>query len=421
MRILIHGINYSPELTGIGKYTGEMAAWLAEIGHEVRVVTAPPYYPQWKVADGYSGKWYRKEKGEVRVHPGRTEVGSLTVYRCPLWVPQNPSGLKRILHLASFALLSFPKMLEQIVWRPDVVLVIEPPLFCAPQSWLVARLCGAKTWLHIQDFEIDAAFDLGILQAKLLRRMVLVAERFLLGRFDRVSTVSLNMMQKLTEKKVEKERAKFFPNWVDDKEIFPLSALSSYRAKLGVSEKTCVALYSGNMGEKQGLEVLVEAAKRTKEDNILFVLCGDGAARERLILQANNQKNILWLPLQPTGQLNELLNFADIHLLPQRAGLGELMMPSKLLGMLASGRPVVAMAEPDTQLANEVSKCGVVLAPGDTDGLTEAIDRLSKMPKERKIMGNAAREAAVKWGVDTILGEFDAELRRLKGARACRE
>lgn len=414
MRILIHGINFSPELTGIGKYSGEMAAWLAECGHEVRVVTAPPYYPQWRVAEGYSGGWYREENISIRPFLRDKECGSLRVYRCPLWVPATPSGSKRLLHLASFALFSFPKMLAQIFWRPDVVLVIEPPLFCAPQAWLTARVSGAKTWLHIQDFEIDAAFDLGILRAEWLRRLVLAGERFLMGRFDRVSTVSLNMMQKLEGKKVGADRARFFPNWVDDEEIFPLSRASAYRSELDIDETACVALYSGNMGEKQGLDVVVEAARRTVGNaDVLFVLCGDGSARERLVLQAKGLSNIRWLPLQPAERLNELLNLADIHLLPQRAGMGELMMPSKLLGMLASGRPVLAMAEQGTQLANEVAKCGVVLVPGDMEGLAAAIERLSLAPGERKIMGEAARIAAVKWTKNTVLGEFDVELRKL--------
>ena len=162
MRILIHGINFSPELTGIGKYSGEMALWLVAQGHEVRVVTAPPYYPMWKVASGYANWWGREERqipprpplkkrGEPKAQPpfeivpspqpsplggegvdcggeGVKFVESIVVYRCPLWVPFQPSGLKRLLHLASFALSSFPVMLRQILWRPDVVFVVEPPL-----------------------------------------------------------------------------------------------------------------------------------------------------------------------------------------------------------------------------------------------------------------------------------------------------
>jgi colanic acid biosynthesis glycosyl transferase WcaI len=168
MRILIHGINFSPELTGIGKYTGEMAEWLAPQGHDVRVVTAPPYYPQWQVADGFANAWSKSQLSALAssLHTSAA-TGKLVVYRCPLWVPAKPSGLKRILHLASFALSSLPVMLSQVLWRPQVVWVVQPALFCAPQALLVARLCGAKAWLHIQDYEVDAAFDLGLLKGSL--------------------------------------------------------------------------------------------------------------------------------------------------------------------------------------------------------------------------------------------------------------
>jgi len=161
LRILIYGINYSPELTGIGKYTGEMAEWLAEQGHDIRIATAPPYYPEWKVADGYSAVRYWRE-----------QVDGVDVWRCPLYVPSRPSGLKRILHLASFALSSMPVIFRQIFWKPDVIVVIEPPLFCAPAAWLTAQLSSAKCWLHIQDFEVNAAFDLGIIPFPWMKKLV---------------------------------------------------------------------------------------------------------------------------------------------------------------------------------------------------------------------------------------------------------
>jgi colanic acid biosynthesis glycosyl transferase WcaI len=123
MKILLYGINFAPELTGIGKYTGEMAAWLVAQGHDVRVVTAPPYYPAWAVSPGYSGRTYRTE-----------DWHGAKVLRCPLWVPSQPGGLKRLLHLASFALSSLPVMLGQVFWRPQVVWVVEPALFCAPTA-----------------------------------------------------------------------------------------------------------------------------------------------------------------------------------------------------------------------------------------------------------------------------------------------
>jgi len=167
VKILLYGINFSPELVGIGKYTGEMAAWLASKGHEVRVVTAPPYYPEWKIGAEYAGKGYCREM-----------LDEVQVLRCPLYVPSRATGLKRIVHLASFALSSMPVVLSQVRWRPDIIWVVEPALMCAPTAWLAARSCGAKAWLHVQDFEVDAAFALGLVRSKALKKVVQALESF---------------------------------------------------------------------------------------------------------------------------------------------------------------------------------------------------------------------------------------------------
>lgn len=189
MKLLVHGINFHPEPTGIGKFSGEMTARLAAMGHEVRVVTAPPYYPSWRIFDGWRNAYASSEWKGVRV------------WRAPLWVPAVPNGLKRVVHLLSFALAAVPLMLRQWLWRPDVVLVVAPAMACAPTAWLTARACGARTWLHVQDFEVDAAFQLGLLNSNgLRRRWVNAVESWLLRRFDRVSTISHRMLQRAMER-----------------------------------------------------------------------------------------------------------------------------------------------------------------------------------------------------------------------------
>ena len=159
MKILIYGLNYHPELTGIGKYTGEMAEWLAKNGHKVRVVTAPPYYPKWKTGKNFSSFRYRIET-----------LNGVKVFRCPLYIPRKPNGLTRILHLLSFSLSSLLIIIYQYTWRPHVVINVIPSIFSAFAALLGAALCNAKTWLHIQDFELDAAFNLGILKARGLKK-----------------------------------------------------------------------------------------------------------------------------------------------------------------------------------------------------------------------------------------------------------
>lgn len=414
LKILVYGLNYSPELTGIGKYTGEMCAWLAARGHAVRVVTAPPYYPEWRVREDYRGDLYRTE--------GAAEEPK--VFRTPLYVPERPSGLKRVLHLASFMLGSLPVMLRQIFWKPDVVFTVEPTFFCAPVAVLVAKVCGARTWLHVQDFEVDAAFDLGLLPAKgPVHSVALRLERLFTCAFDRVSSISIKMLERLVAKGVPASRAEFFPNWVDVDAIYPLSGPNTLRTELGLNGKLIV-LYSGNMGSKQGLEMLAPLAKSfspggVKEDSrVHFLFCGDGAFRPQLEQLVRGMGNVSLLPLQPLQRLNELLNAADIHLLPQRAGAADLVMPSKLTGMLSSGRPVLATADAGTQVAlvvdDGVKACGIVVPAEDPRALREALATLAADEGERLRLGQNARRYAVTFlGREQVLLQFEHDLRAL--------
>lgn len=386
MRILIYGIYFPPDQIGVGKYTGEMAVWLAQRGHEVRIVASPPFYPAWQVMNGYTGRRYTRERWQ-----------GLTLWRCPIWVPRRPTGAKRILHLVSYALSSAPVVLGHAFWRPDFVLIVAPPLFCAPIAWAAARLSGAQAWMHLQDFEVDAAFETGLLRRPGLRRFALWAERLIFSRFDCVSSISRNMVSRLTDKGVEEQHCIYFPNWVDLEAIRPIQGRRNpFRSELELSDDVTVALYSGNIGEKQGLETVLEAARRLKrEGSLRFVICGDGATRERLFQKYCDLVNVIWLPLQPVSRLNDLLNLADIHLLPQRADVADLVMPSKLTGMLASGRPIIATAVAGTQLDNVVSQCGIVVPPGDDCALAMAIQRLTGDHAERQRLGEAARRYAV--------------------------
>lgn len=401
MRILIYGLNYSPELTGIGKYNGEMASWLSKKGHDVRVVCAPPYYPAWEVSHGYSRFGFTKEVLE-----------RCLVIRCPLWVPSQPTGLKRIIHLASFAISSVFALIGNILWRPEVVFVVEPPLFCAPSAIIFSKCVGAKCWLHIQDYEVDAAFDLGVLKGKKVRAFVSFVERSLMRAFDRVSTISGRMLDRALAKGVDKRKIGLFPNWVDVSHITPLHAPSLFRQELGLPSDAIVALYSGNMGGKQGLEILGELAARLKDDPRLhFVFCGDGAGKADLVAQCKDLANVYFMNLQPIERLNDLLGLADIHLLPQRADAADLVMPSKLTGMLASGRPIVATAQEHTELARVVAGCGLVVPPEDSASFAAAVSDLARQPEKRKAFGIAAREyAEAELNIHSVLSRFEDEL-----------
>jgi colanic acid biosynthesis glycosyl transferase WcaI len=312
-----------------------------------------------------------------------------------LWVPRSPGGLARVLHLLSFALSSFPVMLRQAFWRPDLVLSVAPAFVCAPTALLVARLCGAKAWLHLQDFEVDVAFRMGLLKGKLLQRLVLHVERSLLGRFDRVSSISRRMVERLVAKGVRPERTHLFPNWVDltDFDIRPDPA--AYRAELGIDATAKVVLFSGSLGGKQGLMVIPAIAKLlAKREDIVFVVCGSGIMKRQLELATAGLANVILLPLQPIERLGSLLAMADMHLLPQNPDAADLVLPSKLSGMLASGRPVIASCHAGTEIATVISSCGIVVRPGDVIEWRDAVCQLADDAALRRRLGAAARMVA---------------------------
>jgi len=414
LRILVYGINYAPELTGIGKYTGEMAAWLAERGHEVRVVTAPPYYPAWRVRDDYRSAWYRTERA-----PGQP-----VVYRTPLYVPERPTGTKRVAHLISFMLGSLPVMLRQMFWQPQLVFTVEPTFFCAPLTLFAAKCAGAACWLHVQDFEVDAAFDLDLLPAEgPVHDTALRIEKFFLYPFDRVSGISSRMVDRLCAKGIPAGHVVLFPNWVDVDTIYPLppdvNRSNPFRRELASRvpeiENKVLLLYSGNMGTKQGLELLAPLAEAFAADpRVHFVFCGDGVFRPQLEALVAHRANVTLLPLQPLDRLNQLLNAADIHLLPQRADAADLVMPSRLTGMLASGRPVIATAHPGTQVAQVVEGRGLAVPAEDAAALHAAVLRLVEDEQLRLALGRAARQYAVEHlGKQRILEQFEHDLKAL--------
>lgn len=401
-RLLIVASNFAPEPTGIGKYLGEMTERLAVAGIEIRVITTPPYYPSWSVQTGYSGWRYAKQR-----------VAGAAVHRCPIIVPRNPRGAGRLLHLLSFAVSSQPLVLwNALRWRPQVILVVEPPLCSAPGALIAARLCGAHTWLHVQDFEVDAAFDLGVLKGKHARELALSFERYLMRRFDRVSSISVRMLARLKDKGVEPGRIGFFPNWVDTEVIRPLKGPNLLRAELGIDPGTLVLLYSGNMGEKQGLEIIVDVARMFSDTpGVLFLMSGDGVARKRVMAAAAALPNVRFIPLQPAERLNELMNLADVHLLPQRANAEDLVMPSKLTAIMASGRPVVASARGGSDVARAAAEGGLIVEPGDAEAFGMAIRRLLGDVELRSSLGAAGRAYAISnWDREAVLQPVLAQL-----------
>jgi colanic acid biosynthesis glycosyl transferase WcaI len=397
MKLLIIGLNYAPEKVGIAVYTTGMAEALAASGHEVRVIAGQPYYPAWRITKGHSAWSYT-----------RREEHGVSVTRVPHYIPANPSGVKRLLHHASFAATALrPAIWQALTWRPNVVLTVAPSLIGAPVARLAAALAGARSWLHVQDFEVEAAFATGLLGGSRIAKLARWFEAAVLRSFQHVSSISPEMCRRLIDKGVKLERVSEFRNWAEIEDVQPMTVLSRFREEWQI-ETEHIALYSGNIANKQGIEIVLDAAwlLRHRQD-LTFVICGEGPNRDRLQASACGLGNVRFHNLQPKNRLNDLMGLASLHLLPQRGAAAGLVLPSKLTNMLASGRPVVATAAAGTDLAREVEGCGVVVPPDEPLAFAAGIERLlDDLPLRSATGALARRRAEERWAKDRILRGF---------------
>lgn len=367
-RILIYGINYAPEIAGVGRYTGEIGAHLAAAGHEVCVVTAPPHYPGWQVQAGYRNSWSRETRDGV------------DIWRCPLFLDPAMRGVQRLLAPLSFAASSGVIAVREILKRrPDVVIAVEPTLFVAPVALAAARLVRAKTVLHVQDLEVEAAFAVGHLRSGVLSRLAGLFDRAVARSFDRVVTISNRMAEKIFDKGVDPTRIEVVRNWVDVDAVRPMPTALTYRAELGLKPSDFVALYSGNLGAKQGVGVLIETARAlAQEPDVVFAIAGQGPMRPDVERAARELPNIRVLDFQPEARFGEFLSIADVHVLPQERNAADLLLPSKLGGMLASGRPIIVTADAGTELAYFLGDSCELTEPGDAQALAGAVGQLKR-------------------------------------------
>ncbi len=369
-KVLVYGMNYAPEMAGVGRYTGEIAEHLAAEGKSVTVVTTPAHYPGWVVQKPYRNGYQTEQ------------LNGVTVVRCPLMLRRQMEGVWRLIAPISFAATSLPAVLWQFIrHRPDTVLCIEPTLIAAPFAVLAAKLTGAKTILHVQDLEVDAAFAVGHIGGKpWLRRLGYAFERTIMRAFDRVVTISNRMAEKIAEKGVPEANVSVIRNWVDLEQIFPLEGPNPYRGELGYGANDFVVLYSGNIGAKQGLHVLLDAAVALAgERSIYFVIAGEGPAKPDLIARYGHLERVKFLPFQPYARLNAFLNMADLHALPQDASAADLVLPSKLGGMLASGRPIVVTAASGTEIFEFLGQAAFITPPGDSEKLADAVRDVARL------------------------------------------
>lgn len=387
MKIAIVSINFYPERIGIGKYNTDFVKSLIEKGHEVAVVTAPPHYPDWNISEGYKNS-YQYER-----------LFGAEVFRCPIYIPKKPGNLKRILHLVSFSLSSSYRLGKLLNKDYDLIFLVQPTLFCAPFVIGLGSLYKIKVSMHVQDFEIDAMLGLSnSKKAPYFIRLVKSLEKRIMKKFDFVSTISSSMERKLRDKGVDSGKIISFPNWSSS---FLLKNRNStkFRRKYSLNDDDFLVLYSGNMGRKQGLEIVLEAAEKLQDlEKVKIFMAGNGVHRDHLEkIRANLRLvNVKFIPLQDSELFNDMLNSADLHLVIQRNSIADVVMPSKLTNILAVGGHAIVTAHKETelgQLALRYPHIYRIVTPDSAKDLEDAI-RLAANSTNRNKINQVAKDYA---------------------------
>lgn len=408
MKLLILGLNYNPEPVGIGPYTAGLAEDMAARGHQVELVAGKPYYPQWRpYPDQPNGRTVTRENGVI-------------VTRVPHYIPAEPTGARRLAHHASFAASASGPMMAAAKRGADLVLAIAPSLMSVPVAARAARAASAPLWVHIQDFEVEAAFATKLVGGGgQIERAARAVEQRILRSAAMVSTISPQMCAKLVEKGIDPARIFELRNWSNASFALSGGDGGAYRQEWGIGDRK-VALYSGNIANKQGIEIVIEAARILRDrSDLVFVICGEGPNRARLAQMSEGLSNVQLHDLQPAERMGELLSLAAVHLLPQIPGAADLVLPSKLTNMLQSGRPVVATAAPGTGLYDEVDGCGVLTPPGDAAAFAAAIADLVDDPQTCMRFGESAQQRVKeRWSRDAILARFEKTAQELVRANA---
>lgn len=379
-RLLVLGINFPPELTGIAPYTGAFAEGMAARGFTPSVLTAHPHYPQWTIQSGY-GQWSRRE-----------QVGAVDVTRVLHYVPQPPRGLKRVLSEVS---LGMRQALRR--WhRPDVIVTVSPAMISSAIVLVRARiLCrGVPLVVWVQDLYSQGMVETGN-HGGLSVRVIGRVERALLRSADLVVTIHDRIAANISESfDVPAERLAVVRNWTH---VEPPGAIDrgAVRVLHGWSDTDFVILHAGNMGVKQGLDNLVETARVAAErgSNVKVVLLGSGSERDRLFESGSGIPNLQFIsPIASNEDFQATLASADALVVNELPGVAEMAVPSKLTSYFVAKRPVIAAVDPRGITAEEITTAGagVVVGAGEPEAVVDAAEALRNDPASAGRMAQRA-------------------------------
>jgi len=407
MNILVIGINYIPEKTAIGPFTAELCEYLEKKGNNINVITSFPHYPEWKIKEEYKGKLFKKEL-----------INGVKLIRSYVYLPKKPSiFLERIKYDCSFTLSSFISSLS--IKSYDVIIAISPPLELGFIGWFLSRYRGAPFLLQIKDLIPDTAVDLGIMKNKKAINFAYKIEKFIYDRASAIGVISKGFKEKIQSKGIKKEKIYLLPDWIDTDFMKPSLRDNEFRKRNNLKSDDLLVMYAGNIGNKQDFEIIISTAILLKDyHDIKFFIVGEGERKIDLInkTQKLNMNNIKFLDFQPRQLLPYMFSSADVMLIPQKANVKDICMPSKLLYIMASATPLVASVNNQSETAKTINdaKSGLVVEPENPVILSKAILKLKKSKRMRQNLGKNGRNYVINnYEKNKVLKKFEILLIKL--------
>ena len=383
MRILIYSYNYYPEPIGIAPLMTELAEGMVKRGHEVRVVTAMPWYPEGEIHPDYRGKLFQTE-----------EINGVKVQRCYIWTRRKRSVINRAAFELSFVFLSLFQAFRG--WRPDIIFLTVPGLPVSVSAAIASFIYRSPIILNLQDILPDAAVHVGLIKNKQFVTILKKLEKFAYSIATKISVIADGFTKNILAKGVPLNKITEIPNWVDINFIRPLpKTSSSFRIKNNLQDKF-VVLYSGNIALTQGLETVIDASSHLKHlPNIAIVIVGEVNALGRLqrYCKKHSVDNVTLLPFEPREKLPEMLAAADVGLVVQKKNVLDFNMPSKIQVLLASGRAIIGSVPSTGTAASALRKsnAGVIVEPENPQALADAIVKLYQDKQTTERLGRKGR------------------------------
>ena len=382
MHILVLALNYSPELVGNAKFTSEMVEWFAKKSKKIIVITTNPFYPKWECENNnYSRSCHQ----------------NIDIIRCPIYVPKKLNGITRSLHYLSFFISSFPVVMFYIFKKIDVAFTICPTILSAPSililSFIKRTFLHQKiiSWIHFADLEIEAAFQLKYFRNRYLKKFLFFYEKKILANFTFISSISFFMNDTIKQKLNTYKKIHYLPNFIETNEFIKViknMKLNPYFHEISIYSEKKVIMYSGSINEKLSCETLIQTIRiLNSRQDLIWIICGDGPKKSYLEKKLSKYKNVKFYDFQPYIKLPYWLNIADIHLIPQKVSSVKFCLPSKLLGILASGKPVLGIAPINSELGKVLDNYGVRLSNEDPKKMAELLTKLLDNKKLRTQLG----------------------------------